>query len=119
MAPIDGVQIELGGETRILRFTNRARVRLEMLTGSAIPALTVKANQRSLVALSRLVWAACLHDNEKLDPDTVIDWIDSTREDEIGDAVGRAALRYFGIDDEEEMQVEGGAEEGKAEAATD
>jgi len=117
MAPVDGVQIELGGETRILRFTNRARVRLEMLTGSTIPALTAKADNRSLTALSRLVWAACLHENEKLDPDTVIDWIDATRENEIGDAVAKAALRYFGIDEEEGL-AEGETGEGKAEAAT-
>jgi len=118
MAPVEGVQIELGGETRILRFTNRARVRLEMLTGSTIPALTAKADSRSLVALSRLVWAACLHEDEKLEPDTVVDWIDATREKEVGNAVGRAALRYFGIDENED--AEGGAEEeGKAEAAAD
>jgi len=118
MAPIDGVQIELGGEVRVLRFTNRNRIRLEMLTGSTIPALTVKADQRSLTALSRLVWAASLHADEKLDPDTVVDWIDATREQEIGDAIGKAALQYFGVDDEE-SPAEGGADEGKAEAATD
>jgi hypothetical protein len=116
MPPVEGVPIELGGKTRVLRFTNRSRARLETVFGLTLSqGATQGGLQNSIVAISRLLWAASLHEEPNLQADECIDWIDAPREKEICDALGLAILQYFGVDEED---LKGEPEEGKDETAT-
>jgi len=117
MPPLNGIRIELGGKDRVLRFTNRSRARLETAFGLTLSQAAMQGGlQNSILAISRMLWAALLHEEPDLQVDQCIDLIDAYREKDICDALGSAMLQYFGIDEEDLKEQ---PEEGKAETATD
>lgn len=117
MPSIKGVPIVLGGEKRILRFTTRSLVRLEMETGKTVHENAIHAQQGKMACVVALVWAGCLHMEPKLKMDEVVDWFEPTDLSDVADAIGKAVEQAFGVDLKEEAGKEDGAESGKPSAA--
>jgi len=99
--PTPAVRLELGNRTVSLRFTTKGIIRLEDVTGQDFGIIYARLNHTSLTAISRLVWAAQLHEDDPLSFDEVVDRIPLDKLRDVGDAVGRAFMISQGFDPDE------------------
>ena len=95
MASKSGVKVKLD-RVRTLRYTNRAVEALEDELGLSLLEALGRVGAGSVKTINRLVWAGLLHADPDLTPDEVIDMVDLSRIEEVGDAVAEAVEHALG-----------------------
>jgi hypothetical protein len=103
--PTAGVQVTLTDGEHELRYSNRALMAIERVTGLDVNAV---AQGPRLTALVTLVWAGLLHEERGLSVDDVADLIDLSEAAELGEVVGKAVAAA--------LPKSGGRKPGKARA---
>jgi len=107
--PDGGVKVTLGGETRTLRYDNRALWELEEATGLTIGELGEQLQRGSFQAVSYLVWAGLLHEAGGLSVHDVVDVIDFGDLQDVAEKASDALAKALGVDDLDEAEPEGEA----------
>jgi|SRR5687768_14836756 len=104
MPPLNGVKVKLGGETRVLRYTNRSLVALEMQSGCTMAELAGNLARGSFKTVAELVWAGLLHADPRLTVDAVVEMIDLREIAALGDGVRQAMDMALGPEQPESSE---------------
>lgn len=70
------VQIDLGGETRFLKYSFGAIRQMEREAGAGVAKL-LSADRQGFDTMCLLIWAGLRHENKRLTPDQVEKWLDA------------------------------------------
>lgn len=115
MPPISGETIELGGKTRILRYSFHSLDRLERELGQPLRATAAAATRLSARAIAGLAWAGLLHAEPKLTIQQVTAMIEPPLVPLLK-AIGKALEPWSDVEEAED-EAGAGAEAGDAEGA--
>jgi hypothetical protein len=96
MTATKGVPVKLGGKSRLLRYTNRAFVRLEEEMGLSLGQVGERVSGGSIKATAAMVWAGLLHADPALELDDVVDMLPLGDLSPVAEAVGKALSAAFG-----------------------
>lgn len=89
MSATGGVEIQLGGRTRTLRYTNKAFMKLD----DALGRMRRNGGEPGNITMTNLtLWAGLLHEDPSLTLEQVVEMVEPYQYDEIGTATTEAIL---------------------------